>query len=995
MPIGPGEMLSHYRLVERLGEGGMGVVWKAVDTRLNRTVAIKILPAALAADPERRLRFQREAQAAAALNHPNIAVIHEVDEQDGIDFIVMEFLEGRTLREEIGRAPLPVKEWLELVLPMAEGVAHAHRNGIIHRDLKPDNVMITGERQVKLLDFGLAKLREPERRTPSGVDTKLETISQEFTREGKVFGTVAYMSPEQARGEQTDHRSDLFSLGIVLYQLAGGRLPFKGRSTVETLHSIITADAQPLIEISGDIPPEADRIVRKLMEKEPDRRYQNAADLVADLRNLKRDVDTDRVPMVSGAPRPRWWLAASFVAIAAILVAGGIITYHRWFGPASIPEHLSESHTVGVIGFENLHDPADSDHISRMLVGLITTDLVESGGLEVVSMAKVLAAHKLVSEGAFETSIAPEVARKAGVQMMLAGQVDRFDEGFLLTAELVDVAHGTALGSFTKQAGSKSELFSLAGAIADEVRSRLRKLMQDSGSRAFDLASALTDSPKAYEYFAAGVPAFHEFLLDKAVESFEAAIRVDPTFAMAYYRLAAAFDWQGLSQKAVDAIGRGLPHISRLPQRWQVVYLAYHAYLTGNFEESHDMLAGLVDASTDIPDAYYYLGEITTHCSRYFDPRRSMVLFQETLEIDPSFRIALYHLVEDHIRAGEIDVAERLIEYHRQRQPDSEISAIAEVHLLSARGKLPEAIERGKELVARGTDVRWEVMATQLKAGEYGEAYEFASESIGIDEGYTLALDYGLRAQALIGLGRFREGLADADRIFDVIEVGQSLWGYFDRHAAGTRSDRTVMLAFTADTEAAIETARQGIEIDRFFPEIYFWLGRILIDAGRNKEAQEALESLRGMAREASSPVNDYWIHLLAAELSLAAGKPADALAQLEQAAAMPREYKTPIPEELVRARLHSAMGNPAGALAAYRAILQSHDYCVGAEVPPTVLRMIALYNVARLEEQTGDLEGARKHYREFLDHWGNADMPIPAVSDAKARLAALTGGGS
>jgi tetratricopeptide (TPR) repeat protein len=620
---------------------------------------------------------------------------------------------------------------------------------------------------------------------------------------------------------------------------------------------------------------------------------------------------------------------------------------------------------------------------------------VESGGLEVVSMAKVLAAIKLVSDGAFETSMAPEVARKAGVQLMLAGQVDQLDEGFLLTAELVDVAHGTALGSFTKQAGSKSELFALAGAIADEVRVRLRQLVHDAGSRSFDLADALTDSPEAYRQFTAGVQAFHGFHLEEAADHFEEAIREDPSFAMAHYRLTATQEWLGFARKASETIREGLPHISRLPEHWQAMYLGYHAYLMGNHEEAHDSLTELVESSVAFPDVYYFLGELTTHFSRYIDSRKARQLFAKTLEIDPSYRIAFYHLIEEHIRAEDLEAAERLIAEHRRMQPDSEILPIAQMQLLSARGKFDEAIALGKELMAQGADVHLEVIAKMVKARRYREAHSLASESIAKDGSLALAIAYDLRAQAQIGLGHLREGHADLERAVEVITSDKRMMGVEKRHAAQGLAESAILLTATNHTTEAIEAARRSIEADACFPSSYFWLGKNLIDTGRSNEAEETLEQLRRMAEEASSPKNDFFIHLLAAELKLAAGEPARAMDELRQAAAMPREYKLTSLESWVRARVLSTMGDPVGALASYRVIFNAHVEYVGAAVQPTVRRMLALYNVARLEEETGDLDGARQHYREFLDHWGNADMPIPAVDEAKARLAALTGGGS
>ena len=349
MAVQPGQTLSHYRLIEKIGEGGMGVVWKARDTRLRRDVALKLLPPDLVQTEDRRHRFFREARAAAAISHPHIATVFEVGEAEGHSFIAMELVRGETLRDRVKGGPLAIDEILSIACQVADGLTHAHKASVIHRDLKPDNIMIGSDGHVRILDFGLAKLREDGEKSPLAI-SQISTISDEMTRAGKVFGTAAYMSPEQARGQTVDERSDTFSFGATLYQIATGQLPFQGATPLDTLTAVLQNEPVPPSTLNQDTPIELERIIRKCLQKKPAERYQDTRDLLVDLRQLKRDTDSQPLqrpsgsaghPPVEGRGRSARWWAGLFLFVVVVAGAGTILV-RSYLGDAKAQPEIEQ-----------------------------------------------------------------------------------------------------------------------------------------------------------------------------------------------------------------------------------------------------------------------------------------------------------------------------------------------------------------------------------------------------------------------------------------------------------------------------------------------------------------------------------------------------------------------------------------------------------------------------------------------------------------------------
>ena len=998
MTLQPGQMVSHHKLIEKIGEGGMGVVYKALDTKLNRHVAIKFMPAELTADSERRMRFEREAQAAAALSHTNIAVIHEVGDHDGTPFIVMEFLEGQSLREKVEGRTLSTREWIKLALPIAEGLHHAHQRGVVHRDLKPDNVLVTTDGQVKILDFGLAKLLDPDvlpKGADKGIHTKMDTISRELTVAGKVFGTVNYMSPEQARGETVDHRSDLFSFGIMLYQMATGNLPFSGKTEIETLHGIIKEEPPAVASVVDDTPPDVERVVRKALEKEPEHRYQHADEMASDLRTLQRDLDSGRVTTVTtaaAAAGSRAWLPWRWIIIGAVLVIGflALTLMRRDGGSPGIPAAGAEGRTIGVMGFENLSDPADSENLSRVLMGLVTTDLAETGGLQVASSSKILAAIRQAGGsdgGGFDAALAPGAAEFAGINIMLVGQVNQVGERLTLVAELVDVDTGNTLGSLRQEAASISELFTLAGDIAQEVRSRLG-VAEDAVSERIDLARTLTDSPEAYRQYAAGEVALHQRAYPEAIQRFSQAVQHDSTFALAYHRLGMASGWQGESAKATKAKGLALTYADRLPERWQVVLKAEVDYDRGDFDGVYEALNDLVRSVSDIPDAYNRLGEVVSHVSRYWDAKKARKYFEKALEIDPTFKVVFFHLIEDYVAGDDIEAAERLLARTRSENPEDGAVIAAEVTLLAAQGRHGEVVRRVEEEMRRGNTQRYNILArSHQKLGNFERAEAVAEEGITNEAGYRKGFQYASRGVSRIGQGRITEGLADLDKAVAIFEGFGSAAAWAHSIVASFHYERAVVLWAGGDVDGALRAAQDGIDVDRFAGYPHFIRGSILFEAGRTAEGEEVLSNLKTMAEESFSPLADVWVRFLSAEKHLAAGDAARALAEVQAAASGPPEHRERRTESRVLGRVLTARDDRSGAIAAYREFL---DPSYLNEEFWGVAGISVLYELAKLEEAEGDLAAAREHYREYLASWGEADTPIVKVPDARKRLEAL-----
>ena len=1001
-----GRTLGAYRVTETLGSGGMGEVYLAEHLQLGRRVALKVLPPEMAAHKEKLARFEREARAVAQLSHPGIVVLHTLEEVDGLRFITMEHVEGTTLSQAASQHGFPLERFLPLAIALTDAVAAAHGKGILHRDLKPENVMLTVDGRVKVLDFGLAKLRYDE--PAEGDRTTRET--QSVTQDGRIVGTVAYMSPEQAQGLPVDHRSDIFSLGILLYEMASGERPFKGNTNLSVLSSILKDTPRPVSELRDDVPRPLARMIQRALEKRPEDRYQSASDLRRDLEDLKRDLDTGELLMATTAGRQKIAAAAAAgrrrVAPAALAVAAlALVAAFGFWLRGRVPAAANDDRrSLAVFYFDNLTGDPQLDWLRTGLTDMLVTNLSQSQGLRVLSTARL---YQLLEDfghrddRSTSAGVVARVADSARATTAVVGSYVRAGSQIRIQASLQDPRTGEVIASERVEGDAEGGLFALVDELTGRLRGRLEapvgfmRRSETKGHAPGDwkekkLEEVTTTSVEAYKAYAEG-SRLHERLQEREAQGyFEKAVQLDPGFAMALAKLSVVHANLEDMDKARQYSARALEKAGNLPP-------AERYYIEGRnwsldpatADKAIAAYQKAVDESPDHTSARNNLAQMLVGQRRYPE---ALGHLEELRRRGMTFPGTWMSLAEAYTATGHPDRGREALETYVREHPDRfagyenlGLFELSQGRLEQALGAFDRAaalqpdqrtrIEFGRFVVAAMQD-RWKdaeaaaaalsksddprerwsggegLAITSLYRGDVGEARRIAEG--GATHGGTTDERAGarlFRSRLEFELGRFADGLAEADRA--ITDAGGNKKPAAEGHAL-----RAVCLAKMGRAAEAEKSAA---------------------------EAESALSAMPMPSTEASRLQ-------LRAEMALAHGDHGEARRLLEKAATLPPSMKIGLDPQSVEiqyalARAALAGGDAAAARRSLEGVLASGPSRVLA--PIAYVRSLGL--LASLEDKAGRQAEARRLYEQYLRYWKAGEIDRAEVARAGQRFAALS----
>ena len=961
-----GKTISHYKILEKLGEGGMGVVYKAEDTKLKRTIALKFLPQDLTRDEDAKSRFMHEAQAASALDHPNICTIYEIDETkpasgepaEGQMFIAMAYYGGETLKEKIERGPLPVDEAIDITRQIAEGLARAHESDIIHRDIKPANILITERGEVKIVDFGLAKL--------SG--------RTQLTKEGTTIGTISYMSPEQTQGAEVDHRTDIWALGVIFYEMITGKQPFRGDYEQAVMYSILHEEPEPMATLSSEAPVELTRMVDQCLQKEPSARYQQVDQLTVDLRQLGAEsAGTGKTAFRFRSSKQKilWTGFVMIIATALVFVFGSFFF--------SGDEQTRERIAILVADVVNETGESELDGLSELLI----TSLEQSRRLSPFSRSRIYDVLREMGKTDVERideSLGREICKKADIPVLAIANVRKFGQLYTIDLKLLEPESGEYLLTAREEGDGLESVLAMIDNLSETTRRGLDEREEEIQLTNRKVAEVTTVNLKAYEHYFRGRAYTAQFEHQKADAEYEQAILLDPTFALAQYRLARSRGFSNAENPSPAEIRKILPLINRLPEKEQQLLLAYNAAADYSEKGLQEGLAILKKAEKIYPndkDILLPIGDFSTHLGAFADDyyRDAIEYLGKVLALEPTHYLALSHLAWAHGALGQdkqaIAYRQKLLALYRRV---GEYRSLAGAYLgASDLASALRTYEEGLSLYPDNPSLLVDVGNTYAYMGHYQKAEEQFKAMIEVGQ------PDAARKAGLEWLARFYPYLGKYSQMKNTFEeLIELAWSERDTNEVVLRTlGKIWRMGWGRDNSEEIHAEVMKVEPLmnerlRPFDLMNFGLSFVYFQLGDLEKARYFRQKLRGST----------WQAYLEARMYQAQQEWDLAISLFERHSRIFGFFKAL--DSYHVAQCYYEMGELDRAIAEVKRVQTLYSNSRAYYYPMSFLLLGKIY------EKKGDAQLAIENYEKFLDLWKDADEDLPDLIEAKTRLAKL-----